>query len=51
MHSGDTDTLRVHKEAYVLPPPHRAFSLAHVASAGVPLVLMPLFVRLDTLHE
>jgi hypothetical protein len=31
--------------------PHRAFSLAHVASAGVPLVLMPLFVRLDTLHE
>ena len=20
MHSGDTDTLRVHKEAYVLPP-------------------------------
>jgi hypothetical protein len=33
------------------PAPHRAFSLAHVASAGVPLVLMHLFVRLDTLHE
>ena len=33
------------------PAPHRAFSLAHVASAGVPLVLLPLFVRLDTLHE
>jgi hypothetical protein len=51
MHSGGTDTLRVHKEAYVLPRATPSFLARPCRSAGVPLVLMPLFVRLDTLHE
>ena len=51
MRSGDTDTLRVHKEAYVLPPRRTELSRSPCRSAGVPLVLMPLFVRLDMLHE
>ena len=52
MHSGDTDTLRVHKEAYVLPPRRTELSRSPMSqSAGVPLVLMPLFARLYTLHE
>jgi hypothetical protein len=50
MHSGDTDTLHVHNEAYVLPPRRTELSRP-CRSAGVPLVLMPLFVRLDNLHE
>ena len=48
---GHRHTARSHGSVRAPPAPHRAFSLAHVASAGVPLVLMPLFVRLDTLHE
>ena len=54
MHSGDTDTLRVHKEAYVLPPRRTELSRPPMSLArarGLPLVMMPLFVRLYTLHE
>jgi hypothetical protein len=51
MHSGDTDTLRVHKEAYVLSRAAPSFLARPCRSAGVPLVLMLLFVRLDTLQE
>ena len=48
---GHRHTARSQGSVRAPPAPHRAFSLAHVASAGVPLVLMPLFVRLDNLHE
>jgi hypothetical protein len=48
---GHRHTARSHGSVRAPPAPHRALSLAHVASAGVPFVLMPLFVRLDTLHE
>jgi hypothetical protein len=48
---GHRHTARSQGRVRAPPVPHRAFSLAHVASAGVPLVLMPLFVQLDTLHE
>ena len=51
MHSGDADTLRVHKEAYVLPRAAPSFLARPCRERGVPIVLMPLFVRLDTLHE
>ena len=51
MHSGDTDILRVHKETYVLPPRRTELSRSPMSQARAPLVLMPLFVRLDTLHE
>jgi hypothetical protein len=48
---GHRHTARSQGSVRAPPAPHRAFSPAHVACAGVPLVLMPLFVRLDTLHE
>jgi hypothetical protein len=48
---GHRHTARSQGSVRAPPAPHRAFSLAHVASAGVPLVLTLLFVRLDTLHE
>jgi hypothetical protein len=48
---GHRHTARSQGSVRAPPAPHQAFSLAHVASAGVPLVLMPLFVQLDTLHE
>ena len=52
MHSGDTDTLRVHNEAYVLPPRRTELSRSPMSQArAYLLVLMPLFVRLDTMHE
>jgi hypothetical protein len=52
MHIGDTDTLRVHKEAYVLPPRRTELSRSPMSQArAYPLVLMPLFVRLYTLQD
>ena len=51
MRSGDTDTLRVRKEAYVLPRAAPSFLARPCRKRGLPLVLMPLFVQLDTLHE
>ena len=50
MHSGDTDTLRVQR--YVLPLRRTELSRSPMSQArAYPLVLMLLFVRLDTLHE
>ena len=48
---GHRHTARSQGSVRAPPAPHRAFSPAHVASAGVPLVLMLLFVQLDTLRE
>jgi hypothetical protein len=48
---GHRHTARSQGSVRAPPAPHRAFSLAQVAGAGVPLVLVPLFARLDTLHE